>query len=417
MRPTLWLPLAAALLATGPASRGQTLENGDFSRGMAIWKGDYKVVEDPDSKENKVLEIKLNKLKPAIFHQIIDSGNAAGFIVSFQVKCSPDFANDKPLTLRMVRPDTSYTWHEFLIGGTSWHTITWPFSRIEGAKKLDFTVECPPGAGKVWFDNFTVINPDKPKAAPTPHLSATPAPAPAGAASPVGVWLWDHQTALTTIRPDGTAVMNGKRARWAWIAAKAGTFRITWESGWIDDVTTPNKDTLHIRNNAGHEFDALRVGAATAPPDEMPFAGSSFDIAYLVVGYITGTTSREPLGLRVKIATGALRLQAPDKHKDEALVVRDIIPFLIRYKPGGAGATIVSNGDPIRLDANAHDSPKLPAGSSFIPVPTGTTLEGTWLAFRITLSPDTSQPITHESFVCTPVFLGTNIQTGYKYSH
>ena len=134
---------------------GQSLRNGDLSRGSAIWSGDRRVIDDPDDPSNKILEMALKRNQKSSFYQLIDTAGVS-FIISFRVKPSDGYKGDGIITLRCTRADRSFVWQNFNIRGKSWQTISWPFTEINGSRKVNFSIETERGEGKLLFDDFSI---------------------------------------------------------------------------------------------------------------------------------------------------------------------------------------------------------------------------------------------------------------------
>jgi hypothetical protein len=95
--------------------------------------------------------------------------------------------------------------------------------------------------------------------------------------TPCGVWRWvGGKIKTATIHPDGTVTENTKtedktsKDAWHWTDEINGKFQITWDSGWVDDLTlSPDGKTMLILNNLGQQHIVQRLpqvaeGAAEA---------------------------------------------------------------------------------------------------------------------------------------------------------
>jgi hypothetical protein len=407
-------PWTLALLTTGIlliplSSKAQTLENGDFSRGAAIWKGDRKVIADPDDEKNKVLELTLTKTKPASFHQLIDTDGAAQFTVSLQVKGSKELAGGSPLTLRMTRPDTSFTWKDFPVGGTDWNTISWTFTKVNGAKKLDFLVEAPPGSGKLYFDNFT-IGPVAPPVAVGPAIRRPPV---TSEAPPAGLWLWMDAGNVASIYPEGRVVMGEQEAHWRWVDEAHGLLAIEWKSGkWLDTATlSQDGNTLHCKNNEGRQFNATRIPVPRPPADDpqaVQFVAGSEGAGAVVRGYIAGTYSRHNNELIVNIESGMIR--ARDPKKPPALI--DIIPFLERFTTDRTRYIAGEWAQKIPIKQYVKGELTLSPSRSVITVKPHTDLSENMLAFCLFIGGDVDKPFDTRVYLRTPTYFFSETSKG-----
>lgn len=140
------------LLATHN-TQAQTLDNGDISRGTAVWRGDRAVQNDPADATNKVLAVELKKDKRQSFSQQVDTGGVPVLTFTFDVKTSADYKGDG-ITIRVTRPDGKYIFRGFNVEGAEWRKITCDYEPM-GARRVTFAVEVKVGTGTLYFDNFT----------------------------------------------------------------------------------------------------------------------------------------------------------------------------------------------------------------------------------------------------------------------
>jgi hypothetical protein len=393
---------------------GQTLDNGDISRGAAAWKGDRKVVADPDDAENKVIELDLSKSRTASFHQLIDTGGKDRFTVSFQVKTSKDFAGNSQLVLRMTRPDRSYTWHGFQIGGTSWNTITWNFASVNGAKKLDFAVEAPSGVGKIYFDNFTVNAAAQPSAATATAVApGIRRPPVTSETAPEGLWLWIDASNVASIYPDGRVILDNSEGRWSWFDKAKGLLEITWKNGkWVDTVEiSADGNTLHCKNNEGRKFDARRIRVPVPPADDsnaIQFVAGSEGAGAGIRGYIAGTYSHNSDELIVHIDSGMVRAREPDK--PPALI--DIIPFLERFTTDRSRYIAGEWADRISIKQYVRGELAIPPSRSVITIKPKTDLSENMLTFCLFVGSDVDKPFETRVYLRTPTYLFSETSKG-----
>jgi hypothetical protein len=90
-------------------------------------------------------------------------------------------------------------------------------------------------------------------------------------ASPYGTWVWHGGTSLVTLNRDGTVNQDSKetKANWRWMDEGKRKLRISWMSGWVDDLTVAEDNkTMDVVNNGGGTFTVRRVG--NEPADSSP---------------------------------------------------------------------------------------------------------------------------------------------------
>jgi hypothetical protein len=152
---TLGVVLFLAIVAAAGRAQAQSFSNGDLSKGVASWRGDRDVVDDPDTAAagNKVLAVELKK-KAQTFSQQVDAGNAKSVTFTFDVKGSADYVGDG-VKLTITRGDGSYFWQTYLKIGPAWQKQELKVG-TNGSRKLEFSVEVKPGRGMLYFDNFAV---------------------------------------------------------------------------------------------------------------------------------------------------------------------------------------------------------------------------------------------------------------------
>ncbi|MFH0980517.1 MAG: hypothetical protein V2A79_03135 [Planctomycetota bacterium] len=157
------LILCASRLAM--AEDESILKNGDFEKGKMGWKMEpgIRVVDEPGAAPgqpaNQVLEAEAHKSRTRKMQaQLNVSTKAKALIFSMRVKASPSFRSATPsadqLTLRLERPDRSATFTSRRIATNDvWQTIDWNYTQLEGARRLDFSIEFHPGDGSVYVDD------------------------------------------------------------------------------------------------------------------------------------------------------------------------------------------------------------------------------------------------------------------------
>jgi hypothetical protein len=96
-------------------------------------------------------------------------------------------------------------------------------------------------------------------------------------AVPCGTWVWHGGVSKVTLNSDGTVTQDSDRTRaiWHWTDEVNRKLRVSWISGWVDDLTVAEDDqTMDAINNDGTTFTVNRVPKdspdATPPPTQLP---------------------------------------------------------------------------------------------------------------------------------------------------
>ena len=159
--------IISALAITSSAWAGSTgggenlLDNGDFEKKKARWKGDgsVEVVEAG----NKALVLEIDDRKELEIAQKIKTKNLKRVVLTFRCKISEDF-DGVGMTLRFVRPDRSSTYRTYApdrLSRGKWKTYTWDFREIRDERDMIFKIETKTGdAGSIFIDDLKIVAKD-----------------------------------------------------------------------------------------------------------------------------------------------------------------------------------------------------------------------------------------------------------------
>jgi len=146
---------AAILLAASACFADENLlNNGDFSKGMVSWKGDFKVVDEGDG---PVAAVSLDRRKPLELEQTVNVSDLSAVRVTLRYKTTPDFKGSS-MSIGFAFRDRSahYLIHQVKPGET-WQTVSWTSNDLRGQKKATLRVEFKPGSGILYIDDVELV--------------------------------------------------------------------------------------------------------------------------------------------------------------------------------------------------------------------------------------------------------------------